>query len=120
MLDAAAMTDAYPLEELNDHLRMWPEDREAVAATLAYLDPVHQVGRIGAEVLYTRDQASRGANDAWYAPLVAGMATNPHFHDLTHRGQVDYDAVDAWLAPRLGIDPFPRCWTPEDIGPWTA
>src|SRR5919199_6202487 len=35
LLDAAARTDNYPVEEINDHLRGNPGEREAVARTLA-------------------------------------------------------------------------------------
>lgn len=120
MLDIAASTDLYPFEEINDHLRTWPEQQETVARTLAHLDPVHHAERIAAKVLLHRDQESRMANDDWYAPLARQMATAPDFLDITHLGQVDYDAADAWLSAQLGIEPFPRSWTPEDIGPWSV
>ncbi len=48
------------------------------------------------------------------------MQVTPSYLDMTHQGQVDYDAVDAWLSNQLGMEPFPRSWTPEDIGPWSV
>lgn len=119
-LDLAASTDLYPMEEINDHLRTWPESREAVTRTLAHLDPVHQAERITANVLFHRDQALTSLNDAWYAPLASKMATPPDFLDITHLGQVDYDAADEWLSAQLDMQPFPRSWTPQDIGPWSV
>lgn len=119
MLEVADATDLYPFEEINDHLRTLPETREAVARTLAHLDPAHHADRITANVLLYRDQALAMANDAWYTPLVSRMATEPEFLDLTHLGQVDYDAADAWLSDQLGMPPFPRSWTPQDIGQWS-
>ncbi len=40
-LEARHMTDEYPLEELNDYLRVAPSAVAAVAATLALFDPVY-------------------------------------------------------------------------------
>jgi len=120
ILDIAASTDLYPFEEINDHLRTWPDQREIVARTLAHLDPVHHADRVTAKALLHRDRESRMADDDWYAPLVSRMATEPDFLDVTHLGQVDYDAADAWLSAQLGMDPFPRSWEPQDIGPWSV
>jgi cephalosporin-C deacetylase len=120
MLEIAAATDAYPFEEINDHLRTWPEQREAVARTLAHFDPLHQAKNITAKVLFHRDQANPLLDDEWLQPLVAHLATEPAFLDMTHKGQTDYDAMDAWVSAELGMEPFPRTWTPEDIGPWSV
>ncbi|HWV22813.1 MAG TPA: acetylxylan esterase [Thermomicrobiales bacterium] len=119
MLENAGQTDAYPLEEINDHLRTWSQTRESVARTLDTLDPLHQAERVSAETLFYREQASPVQNDDWFSPLVSRFATKATFLDMTHRGQVDYDAVDAWLADQLGVQPFPRSWTPAEIGAWS-
>jgi cephalosporin-C deacetylase len=119
MLDIAAATDLYPFEETNDHLRMKPESRDAVVRTLDYLNPVNHADRLGTKVLLHRDRESRLADEAWFAPLLSRMVIEPTFLDLTHREQVDHDAVDAWLSAQLGMEPYPRSWTPEDIGQWS-
>lgn len=120
MPEIAAATDLYPFEEINDHLRTRRHQRDVVARTLAYLDPVNHAERLGADILLHRDRESRLADDAWFTPLLARMAKTPDCLDLTHKGQVDYDAVDAWLSTQLGMEPFPRSWTPEDIGQWSV
>lgn len=120
MKEIAAGTDAYPFKEINDHLRTWPEQEEAVARTLAYLDPQHQAEKITAKVLFNRERASPTENDAWFAPLTSRLATEPSFLDMSHRGQTDYDAMDAWLSAELGIPPYPRSWTPQDLGAWSV
>jgi cephalosporin-C deacetylase len=119
MMDIAAATDLYPFEEINDHLRTWPEERETVTRPLAYLDPVNHADRLGARLLLHRDRESHLGDEAWFAPLLARMASEPAFLDLTHREQVDHDAVDAWLSAQLGMEPYPRSWTPKDIGQWS-
>jgi cephalosporin-C deacetylase len=120
MKEIATGTEAYPFEEINDHLRMWPNQEEAVARTLAHFDPQYQAERITARVLLNRDQASPTGNDAWFAPLASRLATEPTFLDMTHRGQIDYDAMDAWLSNELGMPAYPRSWTPHDLGAWSV
>lgn len=120
MPEIAAQSEAYPLEELNDYLRWRPESREAVMRTLAHLDPIHQAERIQADVLFHRDQESPVLDDRWYGPLLSRMTVTPSFLDMTHEDQTDYDAMDAWIAEHLGMEPFPRTWTPQDIGSWSV
>ncbi len=120
MKEIAAGTEAYPFEEINDHLRMRPSQEKAVARTLAHFDPQYQAERITAQVLFNRDQASPNGNDAWFAPLASRLATEPTFLDMTHRGQTDYDAMDAWLSDELGMPAYPRSWTPQDLGAWSV
>lgn len=120
MLDTAARTDAYPFEEINDYLRTRPEQRDAVVRTLSFLDPLNQPASISARVLFYREQESPVQHDDWFAPLTSRFATTPEFLDMTHKGQTDYDAVDEWISAALGMDPFPRSWTPQDIGAWSV
>lgn len=120
LMEIAGMTDAYPFEEINDLLRTSPDRREAVARTLAYLDPVHQAEKITASVLFHRDNESPVLSEDWFSPFTSRMTTTPSFLDMTHQGQTDYDAMDAWISHELGMEPFPRSWTPQDIGPWSV
>ena len=50
-LERAAHTQAYPLEELNDYLRLFPDRRSKVAATLAYFDPIFFAPKVRATTL---------------------------------------------------------------------
>jgi cephalosporin-C deacetylase len=118
LAEMAAATEAYPYEEINDWLRTFPGDREAVGRTLAIVDPRHQAGRVTARVVVHRDREGRFQDDAWLAPLVAGIPSEVTFYDVTHEGQTDYDAGDACMAAQLGVDPAPRSWQAEEIGPW--
>ncbi|MEN9933796.1 MAG: hypothetical protein RLZZ387_375 [Chloroflexota bacterium] len=108
-LEAAARTSAYPTEELNDYARAYPEQREAVARTLAYFDPLHHAPRVTAEVLLQAgDQGAIGGPE-WLAPLASALA-RPQQYAVTHEGGTDQDWLDAWLAGRLGSEPRPRLW----------
>ncbi|HYH11593.1 MAG TPA: acetylxylan esterase [Thermomicrobiales bacterium] len=118
LAEMAAGTEAYPYEEINDYLRTFPEDREAVGRTLAYLDPQYQADRVAASVHISRDQESGFASDAWLANLVGGLDTDVAYYDVSHEGQTDHDALDAWMSAQLGVEPAPRIWQAEEIGPW--
>lgn len=117
--DLAAATDAYPFEEINDHLRTYPGQEEQVRETLALFDPVNHVGVDGAPVYVNMDAQSAVADDDWFRPLTDRLGDRTSFYQLTHEGQTDYDAADAWISGRVGMQASPRLWTPEDIGEWS-
>jgi hypothetical protein len=73
---------------------------------------------VTASVQLSRDQESRTGNDAWLAPLVGEMESDVTFYDVTHEGQTDHDTLDAWMSEQLGVEPAPRIWEPQEIGPW--
>ena len=116
--EVAASTEAYPVEEINDWLRTCPEDRDAVARSLALVDPQHQAHSVRASVHLARDRENRLLDDAWLAPLVEAVPVEVTPLDQTHEGQTDYDAADAWMSARLRVDPAPRSWQAEEIGSW--
>lgn len=116
--EAAARSSAYPIEEINDWTRTFPEDADAVARSLSLMDPVHQAGNIAARVLLAAQEPGSVGDREWLADL-AGRIGQSGFYDLTYRGQADRDAVDAWLAGQLGSEPRPRIWEPQEVGPWS-
>lgn len=118
LFEMASVSEAYPLEEINDYLRTWPGDRDAVARTLSYFDPAHQASRVTARVQMFRDQDSSFASDTGWASLTAAVNSEITYYDVTHEGQTDHDAGDAWLANQLGVEAAPRIWSAEEIGPW--
>jgi cephalosporin-C deacetylase len=118
LAELAAGTEAYPYEEINDWLRTCPGDRAAVGRSLSLLDPLHQADRVSAEIHLARDRDAVFANDAWLAPLVRTLSSNITYLDVTHEGQTDHDAWDAWMSDRLGVAPSPRSWTPKEAESW--
>jgi cephalosporin-C deacetylase len=50
-LDAVALTDSYPYEEINDYLRLYPERRGQVAQTLAYFDGINFAPNIACPII---------------------------------------------------------------------
>jgi cephalosporin-C deacetylase len=50
-MDAIALTQTYPYEEINDYLRLYPDRRAAVEETLAYFDGLNFADRITCPVI---------------------------------------------------------------------
>jgi cephalosporin-C deacetylase len=94
-------TTAYPLEEINDHLRAFPDAEPDVARTLALFDPVRHAPAVRAATLIS------GAGE-WTRPLEEALGGSVERYELTHEGGTDHDWVDAWLARRLGVEPMSR------------
>jgi cephalosporin-C deacetylase len=102
LLEACERTDAYPAEEVNDHLRAQPDQRDLIAPVLALFDPVNHAAGISARtVLSLGDPGSLGGPE-WLEPLVAALGGPVESYRLTHRGRIDHDWHDAWLARELG------------------
>jgi cephalosporin-C deacetylase-like acetyl esterase len=104
LLEAAARSDAYPTEELNDYLRAHPEQRAAVAHTLSFFEPANHAPAITASTLLPAGDVE------WLGPLNDAFGTQAQHYALTHEGATDHDRIDAWMASQLGTTPMPRGW----------
>jgi cephalosporin-C deacetylase len=103
-------TEAYPVEEFNDEIRLTPAREEAIVRTLAYFDPIHHAPNVSAAVsLATGDDGVPGGPE-WLGELKTALGEGALFYQLTHEGGTDHDAQDAWLATELGSNPLPRLW----------
>ena len=109
--EARRQSDAYPVEEINDYLRAYPDRGEAVDHTLAYVDPIHHAPRVRSTTLLTLgDPGSMGGSE-WLRSLADALGGAVAEYHLTHEGGTDHDWVDAWVAERLGAEPRPRVWS---------
>jgi cephalosporin-C deacetylase len=113
-------TETYPFEEINDHLRAFPDQGDAVNRTLGYFDPIHHAAKVTADTFVCVGDAGATGGPEWMAPLIQALGGAVEQYPVTHEGQTDYDAVDRWIAQQQGVDPRPRTWQPQDIGPWSA
>jgi cephalosporin-C deacetylase len=103
--EAAATGADYPHRELADLLRHRPEAATAATATLSLFDPVRHAPAVRAETLLAVGTGFEGRD--WLAPLTAALpGVEPY--QLTFRDAEDNNAMDAWLAARLGSIPMPR------------
>ena len=110
LLEAAARTDSYPVEEINDHLRGWPGEREAIERTLALFDPAAHAGKVQATTLLSVGDAGSIGGPEWLEPLAGALGGPVEQYAVTHEGATDHDWVDAWTAGQLGVQPWPRLW----------
>ena len=95
----AEQSDAdYPAAEFGDHLRAHPGDAEAVRRTLAFFDAERHAPAVTA--------ATRVEIPGPLSVLAERLGAERYV--LTHRGQADNDAADAWLAGRFGVPALSR------------
>lgn len=120
LADLYPVTESYPFEEINDHLRAFPEQLAAVNRTLAYFDPLHHAPKVTADTLVSVGDPGAPGGPEWMAPLIQALGGAVEQYVVSHEGQTDYDAIDRWLAQQQGVEPRPRTWQPLDIGPWSA
>jgi cephalosporin-C deacetylase len=110
LMEARRRTDAYPIEEINDFLRIYPAQEEAVAETLAYFDPIHHARRVKARAQIAAGDPGALGGPEWIQPLTAAIGGHAEHYMLTHEGGTDRDAIDAWLSQELGVPAAPRLW----------
>jgi cephalosporin-C deacetylase len=107
-METRATTDAYPLEELNDHVRANPAAEATAAATLALFDAARHAPRVTATTLITLGDEGTTTGLPHLAPLLEAVNGKVEPTTLTHEGGTDHDRVDAWLAATLGVAPASR------------
>lgn len=112
LMEARQQSQAYPVEEVNDYLRAYPDECDDVARTLAYVDPYHHATRITATTLLNVGTAGMG-DSKWLQPLIGAIGEEVQLYSVTHEGGTDHDWSDAWMARQLGASPKPRLWEVE-------
>jgi cephalosporin-C deacetylase-like acetyl esterase len=99
---------SYPLDELNDYLRVYPHRREAILASTAPLDPLAAAPKVQVPVLL-----SLGSRDRGLCPLPIGEQLAARLPDCDLRvydggsegGGHPHSVVrEAWLRERMGLD----------------
>ena len=93
-----SQSGAYPLQELNDYARAYPEHTETAAKTLSLFDPIAFAPRIDAETFVT---CSQGEKDS-VGPLVQALGHKAALTVRSGHGHVDHALEEKWLAARLG------------------
>lgn len=110
ILDAGQRTDAYPIEEINEYLAMYPDRTDAVANTLRYFDPItHAPAFTGTTILSEQDPGALNGPE-WLDPLRNALGGPVIPYRLAHEGGTDHDALDALLAGQMGVPALPRLW----------
>ena len=112
-LGRAALTRAYPLEELNDYLRRYPGRRTSVARTLAEFDLIRFAPQISIPTLIVAGPDRSVRDEASLGPLLKAIGGPVSSYKSADSNYLDGVAVDGWVAGQLQSGPpiLPRHWT---------
>ena len=110
IMDVRKRTDMYPIEEINDEIRLSADREPLIANAVSYFDPQHHAGAVDAAVLVAAGDNNAVNGPEWLAGLTEAFAGNAELYQLTHEGQRDRDAMDVWLSESMSVEPRPRIW----------
>ena len=104
-LDARLATGPdYPLKELNDFRRVYPNDWETATQTLSNFDVMNLAGRITAtKVMIACSESERG----YYEAVSSKLSGETTIRINTGKGHVDHVAIEEWLADACGVQAGP-------------
>jgi cephalosporin-C deacetylase len=107
-VDMARQSTAYPLEEINDYLRAFPAQAEAVRHTLSYYDLRAFAPRVQATTLLMTGAPGSLLASQTLAPLAQAMAGDVVVHDAEQSTYKDGLYLETWVAAQCGIPAVQR------------
>src|SRR3989475_7886152 len=110
--EIAVRTQAYPLEEINDYLRMFPARAEAVRRTLAYYDLRAFAPRMAAPTLLMAGAPGTPFDEQALKPLVDALPGRVTVHESELSLYRDGLYAEQWMAAQCGIND-PQSILPE-------
>ena len=102
-LERAAATSAYPLEELNDYLRLHPDRRDDVDRTLSYYDLRWFAPGVKATSLLMAEAAGSPLDSAAMEPLAQDIQGDALVRESENSGYRDGVFSELWLTDQLGL-----------------
>ena len=110
--DVAPLTEAYPLEEINDYLRYYPSRRAAVERTLSYFDLRWFAPRVKASTLLMTGTYNTPIDGKTLEPLVGTLGGKVELHETEHSTYKDGLFTEEWLTRELGLSApiLPEHW----------
>lgn len=111
--DLAPQTTAYPLEEINDYLRLYPERRQAVERTLSYFDLRWFAPRVTARTLLMTGASGELLGPENLRPLIEALGERVTVHETEHSSYKDGKYSEEWLAREFGFEEaiLPEHWS---------
>jgi cephalosporin-C deacetylase len=110
----AAGTQAYPLEELNDYIRLFPERRDAVERTMSYFDTRWFASSVKAKTLVLAGAKGEPLSRDGLQPLLDNIGDNASVYEAGEDHSTYKEGVYklSWLAKefRLGAPVLPEHW----------
>lgn len=100
----APRTSAYPLEEVNDYTRFYPDRAGQVAATLAYFDPIHFAERVRCQTLLVTGNERDFFSPDVLQPLADRLEGPVTTYESAHSSYRDGVQQAGWLCHRFGYD----------------
>ena len=98
----ATRTGAYPLEEINDYVGSFPDRRQAVAESLAYMDLRGFAPRVQAPSLFMADAAGGLMDGSVLRPVANAVRGAATLHDSESSSYKDGMYVESWIAREFG------------------
>lgn len=98
----APKTSAYPLEELNDYTRAYPDRTAALAHTLNYFNPLHFADRVKCETLLVTGNERDFLSPTVLQPLADGLTGPVTRYESAHSSYRDGVQQAKWLSSRFG------------------
>ena len=102
-LDRARRTSAYPLEEINDYLRLHPEREAAVAQTVSYFDLRWFADRVNATTLVMAGAHGSALDASALSSLIGDVPGETDVHEAEHSGYRDGRFSEEWLSRQFGM-----------------
>jgi cephalosporin-C deacetylase len=101
--DLAPKTQAYPLEEINDYVRLYPERAEAVRRTLAHFDLVGLAPRVTAATLLMAGAPGSLLDGPALQPLAKALRGPVTMYESQQSLYKDGLHSERWMAAQCGI-----------------
>jgi len=104
---SAAHSSAYPVEELNEFARTYPDQAALMWRTLAYYEPMHFAPQVQCDT-----RLVTGGNPAQTQSLVDALSGNVDCYQSAHSGYRDGVELATWIGQRYGFaEPtLPAAW----------
>jgi cephalosporin-C deacetylase len=96
-------TEAYPLEEINDYLRTFPEKAAAVYQTLAYFDLAALAPWVKATTLLMAGPVGSALDAQSLAPLATALPGAVSVHESEQSSYKDGLYAEQWMARQCGV-----------------
>jgi cephalosporin-C deacetylase len=101
--ELAPRTQAYPLEEINDYLRTFPDKAATVYQTLAYFDLAALAPRVKATTLLMAGPAGSTLDAPSLAPLATALAGAVTVHESEQSSYKDGLYTEQWMAKQCRV-----------------
>ena len=101
--ELAPRSQAYPLEEINDYVRMFPARAESVRRTLTYFDLIDFAPRVTAATLVMAGAPGSLLDGAALGPLRSALGGPVTVHDSEQSSYQDGLDAERWMAAQCGI-----------------